>query len=126
MSTGEPPLLVAAEVALSHILSPHDATRQEAERFIAKKLGKDTVAGPIYAQLVSNSEHDGVRQLAGVLLRKHVNGWYGNAKTPTDVRRMMLQQLIAALVTEASRPPAATCPPGTRAFCRPVCKALLR
>jgi hypothetical protein len=122
----DPTLLAATEVALGAILSPNDAVRQDAERFIASRLSKDTIAGPLYAQLVACSSHDGVRQLAGVLLRRHVNGWYGNAKTPKDIRRSLLQQLINVLVTEASR---SVTPAGTtdaRPFCRPVCRALVR
>ena len=119
-------LLASSEAALAHILVPDLATRTAAERFIATHLAKHIVAGPVYAQLVAGSQHDSVRQLAGVLLRRHVNGWYGHVKTSKETRAELPRQLISLLVLEASRPPVASCPAGTKPFSRPICKALIR
>ena len=119
-------LLATSEAALAHILAPDRTIRTDAERFIATNLAKHAVAGPIYAQLVACSREDSVRQLAGVLLRRHINGWYGNVKTSKETRTELPRQLVSLLVLEASRPPASSCSPGERPFCRNVCKALVR
>lgn len=118
--------VAAAEAALAHILVADLATRTAAERFIATHLAKHSIAGPIYAQLVATSRQDSVRQLAGVLLRRHINGWFGHVKTSSETRAELPRQLIALLVLEASRPAAPGCPPGERPYNRQVCKALLR
>lgn len=120
------PLVSLTHSALAHILAADRTTRTDAEAFIASKLGKPNIAGPVYAQIVANSHHDSVRQLAGVLLRRQINGWFGHVKTSQETRSALPKQLISLLVAEASRPPAASCAAGERPYSRQVCKALVR
>ena len=102
-STSSDPLLYHLLIAVGSPpagVSLDDASRRASESELSRLLGPPSCGGALLA-LVRGSSHVGVRQLAGVLLRKKLVSYWG--RLPPVEQAAVQAALIAALSVEPER-----------------------